>query len=496
MAHDDYVRAPVAWPGLVAVSAAFALLLVLTSGGYGYHRDELYFIAIGGEPAWGYVDQPPLVPLLAAALDSVFDGSLVALRLPSALAGGLIALITGLIAREFGARRGGQLFAAACAAGSAIVMAVSHLLSTSTFDLLIWTVLSWLLVRALRDGGRSWLAVGLIAGIGLQTKTLVVFLLIAVTAGLAVVGARDVFRSRWPYAAAVIAAMLWAPNLWWQAAHGWPQLELSRAIAAGSSGTSEPRWLFLPYQLVLVSPLLVPVWAAGLVRLARDQSLARWRPFAVAYPLLAMAFIATGGKPYYLCGLYPVLLAAGADPVLRWAARGAGRVRQGLLVAAVALSVAIGSVLFLPLVPADDVADTPITDVNYDAGETIGWPRFADTVSAVYDDLPPAEQSATVVLTRNYGQAGAVERFAPGIPVYSGHNSFHALGPPPKDTTGAVVVGYDRGHLERWFESVRQVGRVDNGVGLDNDEQGAVVWMCRGPRESWDGLWPQLRMLG
>ncbi len=136
-----------------------------------------------------------------------------------------------------------------------------------------------------------------------------------------VAGPRAALRDPWLWAGAAIAALLWAPNLVWQALHGWPQLELSAAIAAGSSGTSEPWWLFLPYQLVLVSPVLVPVWVAGWWRLARDPALRAARAFAVAYPLLALVFMATGGKPYYLAGLYPVLLAAGAEPTLRWVRR-------------------------------------------------------------------------------------------------------------------------------------------------------------------------------
>ena len=146
--------------------------------------------------------------------------------------------------------------------------------------------------------------------------------------GVLLAGPRPALRARWPWLGALLALALWAPNLVWQAAHGFPQLELSAAIAAGSSGTSEPWYLFLPYQLVLVSPLLVPVWVAGWWRLARDPALRPWRAFAVAYVLVAVVFMLTGGKPYYLAGLYPVLLAAGAAPVLGWARRGARRTRR------------------------------------------------------------------------------------------------------------------------------------------------------------------------
>jgi Dolichyl-phosphate-mannose-protein mannosyltransferase len=477
------------------MAAGLALLLLATAGRYGYHRDELYFLRAGRELAFGYVDQPPLTPLLARAMDALAPGSLVALRLPSALAAGLVVFLTGLLAREFGAGRGGQLLAGGCIAVSGILLIVGHLLSTTTLDLLAWTALSWLLVRALRDGGPVWLVTGAVAGIALQNKVQPAFLLAAVVLGVLAVGPRAALRSPWPWTGGLLAVVLWAPNLVWQAANGWPQFEVAEAIAAGGSGTSEPWYLFLPFQLVLVSPLLVPVWMAGLWRLARDPALRTWRSFAVAYGLLTVLFLLTGGKPYYLAGLYPVLLAAGAEPVLAWARRGAGRVRTGLLAAALVLSLAIDATLGLPVVPVARLADTPIPDVNYDAGETVGWPAFAAAIQRVRDGLPAGARVA--VVTGNYGEAGAVDRFAPDLaPAYSGHNSYWTWGPPPEDTDVVIAVGIPEQRLAQWFGRVEEAGRVDNGVGLDNDEQGTPVLTARDRRVPWSEIWPQLRHLG
>jgi hypothetical protein len=341
--------------------------------------------------------------------------------------------------------------------------------------------------------------VGLVAGIGLQNKMLVAFLLVGLAAGILIAGPRAVLRSPWPWAAAAIMLILLAPNLVWQAANGWPLLALSAAIAAGSSGTSEPWYVFLPFQLVLVSPLLVPVWAAGLWRLARDPRLRPYRAFAVAYPLLAVVFMATGGKPYYLAGLYPVLLAAGAEPVLRWVRARASVLRGVLLGSALVLGAAVNAVLMLPLVPVQHLAATPITDVNYDAGETVGWPAFVRTVAAAQTALPAAERAGAVVLTANYGQAGAVDHYGGelGLPrAYSGHNSYADWGPPPESATTTIVVGFDGQPIERWFGSCVEAARIDNGVGLDNEEQGTPVRVCRDRRAPWVQIWPHLRHVG
>jgi hypothetical protein len=493
-AADAPARRPaVPWAALAGLAVATAALLVAFAGRYGYHRDELYFLRAGRELAFGYVDQPPLTPLLAAAMDALAPGSLVALRLPSAVAAGVVVLLTGLIAREFGGGRAAQLLAGGCMAVSAILLAVGHLLSTTTLDLLVWTALSWLFVRALRDGGPVWLAAGAVAGVGLENKLQPAFLLAAVVAGVLLVGPRAGLRSRWPWLGGLVALALWAPNLVWQAAHGWPQLELASAIAAGSSGTSEPWYLFVPFQLVLVSPALVPVWITGLIRLARAPALRPWRSLAVAYGLLAVLFLVTGGKPYYLAGLFPLLLAAGAGPTVSWARR--GRARAGLLAAALGLSLGINSVLMLPVLPVGVLGSTPVVDINYDAGETVGWPRFADTIRSAASRVPPGEPAA--VLTGNYGEAGAVDRFAPELgPAYSGHNSYWSWGPPPEDVRTVVAVGLPEDRLRAWFGQVEAAGRIDNGVGVDNEEQGAQVWLARDRLVPWSQLWPQLRRLG
>jgi hypothetical protein len=139
---------------------------------------------------------------------------------------------------------------------------------------------------------------------------------------------------------------------------------------------------------------------------------------------------------------------------------------------------------------------TPIPDINYDAGETVGWPRFADAVREVRDDLPAGER--VVVLTRNYGEAGAIDHFAPDLgPAYSGHNSYWSWGPPPEDVgTTVIATGLDEERLSDWFDEVETVGRFDNRVDLDNDEQSVPITVAVGRRVPWSQIWPELRHVG
>ncbi|CAM5572630.1 hypothetical protein GCM10010329_72330 [Streptomyces spiroverticillatus] len=490
-ALHPFATAPVA-----AVCVVAAGLLTALSGRYGYHRDELYFLVAGDHPDWGYVDQPPLTPLLTRAFSSVFGDSPAGLRVAGTLACVLLVLLVAAVARELGGDRRAQLLAAVLAATSTFVLAVGHIVTTATYDLVAWLAIGWLFLRLLRSGNpRWWAPVGAAVGIGIQNKYLVAMLVAALLGGLAVAGPRRLFRSGWLGVGVALAVLIAWPNLWWQEQHGWPQLTVAGGIVA-DDGT-ENRLLFVPQQLLFLSPLYVPVCVVGWLRLWRDARVGWARAVAWAYPLLCLQVIGTGGKPYYALPLLLVLLAAGCPPAVRWLAGGARRVRRGLLAGAVAVTAAMSLAVGLPVLPANQVEW--VNGINPEQGEQVGWPQFADAVAAGWQRIPPGERARSVIFTQNYGQAGALVRYGParGLPApYSGHMSFADWGPPPDSATGRVLVVLQRGTeggTGGFFRGCEGVGRVDNGAGVANEEQGATVELCAGTASPWSTLWPRLR---
>ncbi|GAA0364736.1 glycosyltransferase family 39 protein [Micromonospora gifhornensis] len=474
------------------VAAAVTILLLIMAPRYGYHRDELYFLLAGRHLDWGYVDQGPLVPALARLVDTIAPDSLLALRTPSALLAGAAVLMVAAIARQFGAGRGGQLLAAALGGASGITLASGHLLSTTTVDLVVWLAAALCTVRLLRTGDSRWaLAVGAVLGIGMLNKLLPALLAVGLLAGLAIAGPRRLLRDRTVFLAAGIFTLLAAPSLLWQATHGLPQLGVAATISGGDSSYSG-RLDAAILQFLIISPFVVPIWSTGLIVLLRHPAWRRYRALGWAWLVVVGVVLLVGGKGYYPAPLLLVLTAAGAAVAAGWARHGRARARRALLAAVVVLTAVSNTVLLLPALPVDRLPGFVVA-VNYDTGETIGWPAFVDSLAAVHHRLPADEQARAVILTGNYGEAGAVARYGPqrGLPAaYSGHNSMADFGRPPDDADVVIAVGWQQPHqLRTWFTEVTLAGRVDQRVAVDNDENGGPIWLCRGLRRPWADIW-------
>jgi 4-amino-4-deoxy-L-arabinose transferase-like glycosyltransferase len=483
----------VPWAVLLVAGLMVAGLLAV-SGAYGFHGDEMYYVVAGQHPAFGYVDQPPLTPLLSAISVAILGVSPTAVRVLPALEMGLIVVLVALIAGDLGGSRRAQVLAAITAALSGYLGA-GHLDTTTDPDLLAWALILWLLVKLLVGGdSRLWLAVGVVAGIGLENKDTLLFLGAGLAVGLVIARRWDIVRSPWAWAAIGIALLIWAPNLAWQATNGWPQLTMAQAIS-GYAGDN--RGQFVPLLWLFSGPLLFPVSAAGLVWVLRAQAGAAWRAIGIAAIVALVLVYLTGGKAYYIIGSVPIFIAAGANATDRWLIRGHFRLKAGSFATAAVLSGALIVLLTLPVLPVATFAKSTLPATVPDTANQIGWPQFVATVEAVVAGLPADERAHAVILTNDYSEASPLILLGTGLPpVYSGHNAYWAWGPPPPDRTVVIHVGDWRpADYGQFFTGCQVVATIDNGLGVENGEQGEAVTVCTGLRTPWAAMWLELRTI-
>ncbi|PZS30580.1 MAG: glycosyl transferase, family 39 [Pseudonocardiales bacterium] len=478
------------WP-VLTIAAGVGLVLLLTSGRVGYFCDELYFLAAGHHMDWGYADQGPLVPLLARAMDTAFPGSLVGVRLPVTVLSAVGVVATALIAREFGGRRRAQVLTAGAYAMGTLVG--GHTLSTGTVDMIVWTVVTWLLVRwvRLRDD-RLLLALGGLTAISLQNKWLIVAFWLIVGISVLAVGPRELLRRPMLWLGAALATLVTLPALFWQAQHGWPQLGVAQAIADDDLlGGGRARLTFLPLALASAGILLgVVLVCYGLWRLLRSPEMRPYRFLGWTFVGLVALFVITGGRYYYVSGLFAVCWAAGAVELQR---HEPARWWRWVLSWPVYVLSAVIALTMLPVVPASWPTPAKLGSLFM-----LGWPEETDTVAGAYRALPPTSQHNTVVMTEWYWDAAAIERFGParGMPhVYSAHRGYWYFGEPPDDAQTVLFVGSNPAYLSRYFTEVGQVATVTIGPMMNLFSRPTPVWLCSGPRVPWSQLWPELRHL-
>jgi Dolichyl-phosphate-mannose-protein mannosyltransferase len=490
--------APAARLGIAAVAAVAFCTEMAVSGRYGYVRDELYFLSAGHHLALGYVDQPPLTPLLAR-LGAVLGGNTLAgFRVLPALALAALVVLTAAMSRRLGAGRTGQVLAALAAATCGEYLGAMHELTTTTPDFVCWAVTLYLVVRLLTSQDpRWWLAIGGAVGVASEAKWNIAFLVAALAAGFLATDARRLLRSRYLLIGCVIAAALAAPDVIWQMAHGWPSIDVFRSLQTQAGHNRVTYWLA---QVLFTGPVLTPVWIAGAIWSLRSAAARRFRPAGIACVIVIVLQFVLGGKPYYPGGAYTFLLAAGCVPLERWlAARKARSSRFGpaaRMGAVMVVGALVAAPVTLSVLPARALHAFPLQKINYDLGEEIAWPKLVALVSREYHALPPAQQRQTTILTGNYGEAGAIDRYGPGLglpQVYSGNNNFWLWGPPPSARRSAIAVNIGPALLRREFAHVRRIATFWNGLGVSDDEQGAQVFLATGLKSSWPRAWPAFR---
>ena len=234
---------------------------------------------------------------------------------------------------------------------------------------------------------------------------------------------------------------------------------------------------------------------AGWVWMLRAKVVAQWRAIGIAGVVILILVVISGGKGYYAVGILPPFMASGAMLVDRWLSRGHRRMRATGFTAAAALSGALIAYLTLPILPVTTFAATTLPSLVPDTAEQIGWPQLVKTVEGVVGRLTAKERAQAVILTSNYGEA--LELLGSGLPpIYSGHNAFWEWGPPPADKTVVVYVGdWTTADWSPSFGGCRTVAHIDNGFGIQNQEQGQAISVCSGLKAPWAVIWPRLRIL-
>jgi len=493
------------------ISAASLAVHWFFNNRYGYFRDEFDYLACGQHLAWGYVDQPPLVPFLTQLSRFTLGESLRAIRFLPALAVSAVILLAAMIARELGGRRFAIALTALCVAVAPIYLSDGSLLTTNSYEPLIWMACAWFGIAAVkRNQPRNWLWFGIAAGIGLEEKYTIAVFGLGVVIGLLLTEQRKVLLNRWMWLGGLAAFLIFLPNLIWNIQNQWPFAQLMHNIRVSGRDVALTPVQFFSQQILLLSPLAAPVWiiGAGALLLAKRMKPYRWLGWSF---LVSFAVIAgLHGKNYYLAPIYPMLFAAGAVGMESAIDRPGWRWGKPAILALVFVGGALLAPVTMPVLPVEQVQtylqrmhiEVPKSEKSHERArlpqtyaDQFGWLELVEKVAEVWDRIPAAERQDCGIFAQDYGQAGALDFFGPRYhlpPALSGHQTYFLWGPHGYSGNCLIVLDERKAVLEQLFERVEFMGvSSDNPYALEREIPVFLVHKIKSGTLSQ--LWPQIK---
>ena len=462
------------WSLLVVLVAKCALNFAF-AGRYGWQRDELYYAVAGRHLQGGYVDFEPVTALLSAAARVLFGWSLVGFRSVAILAGAATVVLAALVARELGGGRRAQVIAAVLVAFSPRLLASNGLFQPVAFDLAATMLVLWLALR-LALGRGSWLWLGVAVGVGLETKYSLAVVLVLLVAGFAA-WRRDVLASRGLALAVLVAGALMVPNLLWEAGHGWSSVHFY--LHPPPSASAETRPQYLNNLLAQLNYDVVVVAVVGAVMLARDR---RLRPLGLTVVGVPVVYFLLNGKAYYAGPVVLFALAAGAVPLAQWATRTWRLVAVGVLAVGWVVTLYFSLPTSLPVLPLHTAIRQGVVKARSDYQDELGWPALAARVGRLAG-------GANVVVTSNYGEAGALELFGHGLPPVASTDVTFRYWRPAVVGRRVILVGFPEAKAARFCRGYTLLGRIQ--MPTANQERGLPIARCR-LDSNLAAAWPQI----
>eukprot|EP01136_Pigoraptor_vietnamica_P041598 Opistho-1_new@14739 len=218
--HPQTTIQHLVWLSLLVASLQFLLRLGSLSN-YGFHQDELLYMALGDHLAWGFKETPPFIALVGWLSKNIIGDSVFAMRLIPALCSALIVYFTGRLTIALGGKWFAVLLACCGIAFSSAFLASGALFIPQVFDELCWILLAYSLIKYHQTQRNNYLLLlGLILGIGLMVKYSIALYAIALLIGLLCHPTqRRLLLHRYFWYGIAMACLISLPNLYWQYKH-------------------------------------------------------------------------------------------------------------------------------------------------------------------------------------------------------------------------------------------------------------------------------------
>jgi len=410
-------RALDAWQASVALTALVALLHLLVAGRVGLSADEAHYALYGLNLDWSYFDHPPLVGWLQA-LALAFSQNELALRLwPIALSAATALTLFRFARRLFPAESAWLGFWAVAFYHSGLLFQALGLALVPETPLVLLALLAMLALLDALDHGRrrDWLLFGLWLGLAGLAKYTGVTLALSAVLFVLLQRRLDVLRTAGPWLAVLLAAVLIAPVLYWNATHDW--ISFNYQLHHGFRPKDWDWGRAAISQLGQLFAYAPGIYLFGLIALV--AGLREWRSRGVQLTLLLvlpvlLLFASGSGREETLPHWTALAWAAVAPLAVRWLAHHwrARAVRIGTYVSlgySLVLIALLHSLLVYPWLPFRE-GRHPLAPVS-------GWPEAAARAAALRIDLAAEPGPEPVLFVPNWALGSRLAWYARPLPV-------------------------------------------------------------------------------
>lgn len=471
----------------------------------GFQGDELLHIETGKHLAFGYMEFPPLIGVLAFIQNLLQSESVFVHHFFAHLSAILILILVSKITTELGGKAKAVFLVLLCIIIAPAFGRSQQLFQPVVFSQLFWVLNFYFLFKYVKflDRKYVWLLTFSTA-LAFLTKYDAVFFIFGVSALLFFKKTRQALLEHKFWWNILVFILLVSPNIIWQYANDFPVLKMFNRLYETQLDRLTPLQVFGDL-VVALNPLTLLVWGAGIISMFHDQ-MRRYSPLIISI-LLSTALLAfSKGKGYYF---YPIVLTILPFGGVFWESIVLTKRKWAIYPLSFVLLSGIFLIPFgMPVFPLESYLKN---DYPYEKRETVPggqynvrfeeryskekWDETLNELKSVYDSLPKTEKENTLIWGKHYGQAGALNLFGKkhGLPhSFSLHGSFYLWFPTGQMPQTTIALRYSdrtgKRFFEPYFEEVIPAKSIYNPYAKEEEDLWQTIFICKKPKQTYDEL--------
>jgi hypothetical protein len=465
------------WILFVLILIKLVLQYIVVNPVYELHRDEFLYLNQADHLAFSYISVPPFTAVMSKIV-YLLGGGLFWIRFFPALFGALTIVFIWLTIESIGGSLFSKILASTALVFSAL-MRINILYQPNSFDILIWTIIFYLIIRYIQTEKNIWLWIlAVIIAVGFYNKYNLVFLIAGLAIGLLATYQRKIFISPPFWKALIICLILLSPNIIWQVSNHFPVFQHMKVLKANQLDNNTSTG-FLINQLMFFFGS-IPITLAALAAFSYFKAFRPYRFIGISFVVIIVLFAAMKAKGYYAVGIYPIIIAFGSVYIEAILSK---KMRFVAVPFLIMLNLAVFVLTLKMVYPIYSPAEIRQNSESFeklgmlrwedgknhslpqDFADMLGWKEMAEKSLEAYKLIPADELENTLVICGNYGEAGALNYYNRSkMPeAYAFNTDYIYWLPRLKKIQNILYVGQKPGDdVIRAFNDLKLIGVVEN----------------------------------